>query len=180
MRTSHVLCAALLSTALSACGLAQRMEAEKQNKELVARSDAALADCEANFPKGNPKIEVARVKCLNDAVLIRMPTFGTDQDLAAAFMAQRLVIAEQMQSGKLSFAEGSAAIAEKWSQAVSQSQQRANARNSVAAQQQTAAAANTAAWAAMAQATKPPPMQPIVNPTITCTHFPGSVTTTCN
>lgn len=82
-------------------------------------------------------------------------------------MAKRMAIAEQMQSGKMNFAEGEAAITEKWSQAVSESQQRANARNSVTAQQQTAAAANTAAWAAMAQATKPPPMQPSKEQTTT-------------
>ena len=92
---------------------------------------------------------------------------------------------EIIQNGKMTIAEGNAAIAQRWSQAVSEAEQRTNARNSViaqgnaaAAQQQAAAAANTAAWASMIQATKPPPVTPVVNPRVTCIHT-GNITT-CN
>jgi hypothetical protein len=183
--------------ALSGCGIAQQIQAQEQakkqaeiNAQLVDQAKAAAAACDTNFPKGNPKIEIARVKCLNDAMTIMMPVFGPDQDLAGAFMADRAVIAEKTQNGKMTFAEGNAAIAQRWSQAVSESQQRRNAAMSTnaqvagaVAQQQAAAAANTAAWASMIQATKPPPLTPVVpvvNPSFTCTHFPGSPTTTCN
>jgi hypothetical protein len=183
--------------ALSGCGIAMQIQAQEQakkqaavNAQLVAQSDAAKADCDVKFPPGNAKQAVVRRKCLNDAFSIRLPTLGADQDLAQAVMADAMVIAEKVQNGKMTIAEGNAAIAERWSQAVSESQQRANARNSVmaeqnaaAAQQQAAAAANTAAFASMIQATKPPPITPVVpvvNPSFTCTHFPGSPTTTCN
>jgi hypothetical protein len=118
------LCVAFSLFALGGCGIAQRIEAEKQAKELAERnaqlieqSNAAIADCNTNFQKGNPKIQVARVKCLNDALSIRMATFGNDKDLVAAFMADRMVIAEKIQNGKMTFAEGDAASAQRWSQA---------------------------------------------------------------
>jgi hypothetical protein len=115
---------------------------------------------------------------LNDAMAIGLPAMP-DQDLVSAYMAERIVIAEQVQAGKMTLDEGVATITARWSQVISENQQRANARNSVAAQQDAAAAQQAAAWAAIAQANKPAPM-PAINPTVTCTHFPGSVTTTCN
>ena len=87
MRTAHI-CTVLLGMALAGCGIAKRMEAQEQAKQLAAQSDAALADCNAKIPASNPKTVVARVKCLNDAMAIRMPLFGTDQDLALAYMAE--------------------------------------------------------------------------------------------
>ena len=151
MRTAHI-CTVLLGMALAGCGIAKRMEAQEQAKQLAAQSDAALADCNAKIPAPNPKTVVARVKCLNDAMAIRMPLFGTDQDLALAYMADRTMVAEKIENGKMTMAEGNAAVAEKWSQAVSESQRRRNATASVAAQQDAAAAqgsAASAAWAAM-------------------------------
>ena len=178
-------CILLCALALSGCGIAMQIQAQEQakkqaaiNAQLVAQSDAATANCDAKFPPGNAKQAVVRRKCLNDAFSIKLPTFGADQDLAQAVMAYGMEVAEQIQNGKMTIAQGNAAVAERWSQAVSESQQRANARNSVmaqqnaaAAQQQAAAAASTAAFASMIQATKPPPLTPVVNPSFTCTHF---------
>jgi hypothetical protein len=112
-------CVVLLALALSGCGIAKRMEALEQAKQLAAQSDAALAECNAKFPAPNPKTVVARVKCLNDAMAIRMPLFGTDQDLALAYMADRMMVAEKIENGKMTMVEGNAAVAEKWSPAKS-------------------------------------------------------------
>jgi hypothetical protein len=63
-----------------------------------------------------------------------------------------MMVAEKVQNGKMTIVEGNAAVAEKWSQAVSESQRRRNATLSVAAQQEAAAAQGSAAsasWAAM-------------------------------
>jgi hypothetical protein len=164
--------------ALGGCGIAQRIEAEQHAKEiaernaqLIEQSKAAIADCNTNFPKGNPKIEVARMKCLNDAVAIRMPAFGYDKDIVEAFMADRMLIAEKMQNSKMSYTEGEAAIAQRWEQAVNEAEQRRNARVSAnaqmvgaVAQQQAASAANTAAWASVIEASKAPAS---VNQTVT-------------
>lgn len=185
----RIIVALALALTLAGCGIAQRIQAQEQakqqaalNAQLVEQSKASMAECDVKFPPGNAKTSVVRRKCINDAFAIRMPTFGSDQDLAQAVMAESMVIAEQVQNGKMTVAQGNAAIAERWSQAVSESQQRANARNSVmaqqsaaAAQEQAAAAANTAAFASMIQATKP---APVVNPGFTCVHT-GNITS-CN
>jgi hypothetical protein len=84
MKAATTLCALLFAASLPGCGIAQRMQAAEQakqlaahNAELAAQSNAAVADCNTKLPGGNPKTAVARVKCLNDAIAIRMPTFGT-------------------------------------------------------------------------------------------------------
>lgn len=108
-------------------------QAKKQaaiNSQLFAQSDVAKAECNVKFPSDNSKQAVARRKCLNDAFAIKLPTFGADQDLAQAFMADAMVIAEKVQNGKMTTVEGDIAIAKIWSQAMSESQQRANARPS--------------------------------------------------
>ena len=140
-------CVLLSALALAGCGIAQRLQADEQakqlaarNADLVARSDTAKVNCDTQYPAGNPKNAVARRKCLNDAFAIKMPIFGPDQDLAQAVMADDMVIAERIQAGKITIAQGNAMFTEKWSQAVSESQQRASAGNSVTAQQMGAVA----------------------------------------
>jgi hypothetical protein len=44
------------------------------------------------------------MKCLNDALAIHMPLFGTDQDLIQTFMADRMVIAEKIEKGEMTIA----------------------------------------------------------------------------
>jgi hypothetical protein len=171
VKTAGFFCAVCFSAALAGCGVAQRIQAQEQAKKLAAQSDAAIADCNTRLPTGDRKTIVARMTCLNEAMTIRMPLFGTDQDLAQAFMANRLAIAEQVQNGKLSNAEGNAAIAEKWSQSVSESQRRRNATLSLAAQQNAAAAQESAASASWAAVMQPPR-------SVTCLST-GSMTT-CN
>jgi hypothetical protein len=156
MRTAGVLSAVPLSAAVAGCGIAQRMQAKEQAKQLAAQSDAAIADCNAKIPVGNPTTIVSRMQCLNDAMAIRMPLFGSDQDLAQAFMTYRMAVAEQVQKGKMSIAEGNAAIAEKWSQEVSESQRRRNATLSVAAEQDAASAQQSAAAASWSAVMQPP------------------------
>ena len=58
-----------------------------------------------------------------------------------------MAIAEQVQNGKMSVAEGGTVVTEKWSQEVSESQRRRNASLSLAAQQDAAAAQQDAAAA---------------------------------
>ena len=88
-------------------------------------------------------------------------------------MADSMVIAEQVQSGKMTIADGNAAIAEKWSKAVTESQRRANSKNSVLAQQSAAAAQQQPAAAA-----EPEDVIPVALPGFTCTQ--NGTMTTCN
>lgn len=136
-----------IGLALSGCGIAQHIQADEPAKQqavpsaqLIQQSKTAMAACEAEFPAGNPKTAVARRKCINDGFAIRLPTFGPDQDLVQAVLADSMVIAGKVQNGQMTIAEGNAAMAKKWSQAVTESQQRAHSKNSVLAQQSAAAA----------------------------------------
>jgi hypothetical protein len=163
---------------LSGCGIAQHIQAEEpakqqaaQSAQLVQQSKTAVAACDAEFPAGNPKTAVARRKCINDGFAIRLPTFGLDQDLVRAVLADSMVIAEKVQNGKMTIAEGNAAIGEKW--AVAESQQRANSKNSVLAQQSAAAAQQQAAAPANGAA-----VTPVDLPNFTCIQNGNTVT--CN
>ena len=151
---------------LASCGIAQQYQAREQAEQLKAQSKAANDDCNVKYPAGDPKIEVSRVQCLNAAFAILMPTFGQDQDLGQMFMADRMVIAEQIQSGKTSLVEGNAEIAAKWSASVTESQRRQAMRQSVAAQQDAANAqqvqAFAATMAAVSAANPPPAPAPVV------------------
>jgi hypothetical protein len=166
-----------LSLALCSCGTAPRPQADDQAKQqaalnarLIEQSKAAMAACDAKFPAGDPTLAVVRRKCINDGFAIRLATFGPDQDLVQAVMADSMVIAGQIQNGKMTIAEGNAAIAEKWSKAVTESQRRANSKNSVLAQQSAAAAPQQSAAAA--------DVVPVALPGFACTQN-GNITT-CN
>ena len=170
----------VLSLALTGCAIAPRAQADDQakqqaavNPQLIEQSKAAMAACDAKFPAGDPKTAVVRRKCINDGFAIRLPTFGPDQDLVRGVMADSMVIAEQVQSGKITIAEGNAAIAEKWSKAVTESQRRANSKDSVLAQQSAAAAQQQAVAPADGAA-----VAPVDLPGFTCTQN-GNMTT-CN
>ena len=170
----------VLSLALYGCAVAPRVQADDQakqqaavNAQLIEQSKAAMAACDAKFPAGDSKTAVVRRKCINDGFAIKLPTFGPDQDLVRGVMADSMVIAEQVQSGKMTIADGNAAIAEKWSKAVTESQRRANSKNSVLAQQSAAAAQQQPAAAA-----EPEDVIPVALPGFTCTQ--NGTMTTCN
>ena len=79
-----------------------------------------MAACDAKFPAGDATTAVVRRKCINDGFAIKLPIFGPDQDLVRGVMADSMVIAGQVQTGKMTIAGGNSAIAEKWSKAVTE------------------------------------------------------------
>jgi hypothetical protein len=168
------------SLVLSGCAVAPRVQADDQakqqaaiNTQLIEQSKAAMAACDAKFPAGDAKTAVVRRKCINDGFAIKLPTFVPDQDLVRGVMADSMVIAEQVQSGKMTIADGNAATAEKWSKAVTESQRRANSKDSVLAQQSAAAAQQQPAAAA-----EPEDVIPVALPGFTCTQ--NGTVATCN
>lgn len=60
----------LVGLALVECGLAQRQQLQQQ-------AQAAIADCNARFPQGVAQHAVERGQCLNSAMQIALPLFGT-------------------------------------------------------------------------------------------------------
>ena len=120
MKAAHGIFAVLLATVLSGCA---DYQAQQHTAELNKQANAAALDCANKFPLTRRTV-VARVRCANAAWESTLPTLGSDQDLFQMYMAQRLAIAEQIQSGKISLTEGEAAIAETLSQAHSEAQRR--------------------------------------------------------
>jgi len=122
---------------------------------------------------------------LRRALAIRLPIFTPDEDLLQAYIADRTVIAEQIQSGKMTIAEGNALITQKWSAVVSEKQRREMARQSVAAQQDAARAAAYQA-SATANAANEARLRAMTPTTTTCIeggNYGGGIysgMTTCN
>jgi hypothetical protein len=94
----------------------------------------ARAECDTKFPKGIVATAVPRVQCLNDAMAIMRPT-SRNPDLLDSFMASRLAVAERIQKGQITMAQGGEEIANKWSQVVAEDQRRTLANRSVRAQE---------------------------------------------
>jgi hypothetical protein len=110
----------------------------------------------------------------NEAMAIRLPIV-TYPDLLNSFIASRMVVAEQVQDGKLTIAQGNEILATKNSDMVAEEQRRNLANRSVNAQETASRAQETASRAALFAASKP-------NPSINCdsTAVGNSVWTTCN
>jgi hypothetical protein len=154
MKAGWIVCALLLAAVVTDCVDQQALRQQQQEQEraqLFARSQAAVDDCKTRFPVEDRQNIVAKMQCMNDAIAIKLSTFGRDQDLLQAWLADRMVIAEQVHNGKMTMIEATAAVREKWTKAVSESLRR-NALAQVAADQREAAAAQRAAADAAQQA----------------------------
>jgi hypothetical protein len=123
-----------LALTLCGCGLARQRELQERNAALQEQSKAAMQECDAKFPKGVVATVVPRIQCLNDAMAIVRPT-SRNPDLLESFMASRSAIAERIQKGQITMAQGNEEIANKWSQVVAEDQRRALANRSVSAQE---------------------------------------------
>jgi hypothetical protein len=99
----------LLVTALSGCADYQAQQRAKAAAQLNEQYKAALQECKNKIPTVRPQNVVTATQCSNAAVAILLPTYGSNQDLTQTFMAQPLAIAQQVQSGKITAAEGAAA-----------------------------------------------------------------------
>jgi hypothetical protein len=131
---AKTLCAlALIALSVAGCGLAQ-------TAALKERSAAGMQDCDVRFPKDDAKIAVSRAQCLNDALAILRPTMPYP-DLLDQYLAIHMALAEQVQKGQLTIAQGNAAIAQKKSELAAEEQRRSLASRSVVAQENRAAAA---------------------------------------
>jgi hypothetical protein len=124
----------------AACGLAQQREMQARAAQLKAESYAAAKRCDATLPPGNPKTAVARGKCQTEAWAIMRPTMPYP-DLLDLLIAKRLAIAEQIEKGQLTIAQGNEAVAMARSEIIAEEQRRNLANRSVAAQESIATAA---------------------------------------
>jgi hypothetical protein len=61
-----------LCALLAGCGLMARKEREEQQAAAKAQSDAAMAECEVQFPKGGKRY-IEKTQCQNAAITIIRP-----------------------------------------------------------------------------------------------------------
>ena len=132
--------AVVLGLTVASCGIARQARIQ----ELQAQELAAIQRCDVTVPAGNPKTAVERAKCQTEAMAILRPIMPYP-DLQDSMIAIRLAIAEQVQNGKLTIAQGNEQIAAKRSEIVAEEQRRNLANRSVAAQEGMAVASLSAA-----------------------------------
>jgi len=134
----------LALASLAGCDLVRQREIQAQMVALREQSAAAMQECGAQHPAGNPKTAVVRARCVNDALAIVRPALPYP-DLMDIFMADHALVAEDIQAGRTTIAQGNAMLAHKWSELVAEEQRRNLANRSAAAQEQVAAASLLAA-----------------------------------
>jgi hypothetical protein len=97
----------LVAPLLAGCALSQ----QTRNVELIGESNIALAACLREYPVTRETV-MERMKCVNQAFLIRLPSFGPNKDLAYNLTTHGTVIAEQYKNGRITQAQFNAAIAD--------------------------------------------------------------------
>lgn len=119
MKAASVILIMLISVGLAGCGLEQ-VAAQQQEKQY----QAALADCNARIPTVNRTNVVAKMQCTNNAIALALPELGSNSDLLQTYLAYRASVAEQIQDGRITGAQGAALITQRWSEVVSEAQRR--------------------------------------------------------
>jgi hypothetical protein len=172
--------ALLLGTLVAECTMVQEHETSFRNEQLLAQAKAARLECDQKFPAGNPKTAVARAQCQKEAAEIARPT-NIFPDLMDAFWETRMRVAEEVQSGKLTIAQGNEIITNRNTELTSEGQRRIAADRAVSAQENANRAALFAAY--MANNTPPIAMQPVQqNRAVNCNSYVNGnmVSTNCN
>jgi hypothetical protein len=126
----------ILVFALGGCGLARQREMQSE-RAAKAQSDAAAQECQSKFPQIISATVVAHAKCLNEAAAIARPAWSYP-DLLDSFLATRMALAERVQKGQITIAQGTEELANKKSEIVAEEQRRNLANRSVTAQEVTA------------------------------------------
>ncbi|WP_244651850.1 hypothetical protein [Bradyrhizobium diazoefficiens] len=128
-----------LCAVVGGCGLMARRELEEKQQVATAQMQAGLAECKARFP-AEAKRYVEKTSCDYNAAQAIRP-FLTYPDLFDKEWAERTLLAERLQAGKLTLAEANVQAASVHSQIAEDEQRRNLASRSVNAQEAAAAAA---------------------------------------
>ncbi len=129
-----------LCAAVGGCGLAARKERQEAFAAAQAQQQAGIADCEAKYPPATTKQFTERAQCINAAVAIIRP-FVPFPDLLDQDMANRMLLAEKVQQGRMTVAEATQDMAQRRSQLTAEEQRRSLSNRAVSAQESAAAAA---------------------------------------
>jgi hypothetical protein len=132
--------AVVVAAGLVAAGCSSTTPELDQRRNLTEHFEAATKQCNVEIPPSNPKTAMARAECLNKAYLILMP-IQPFPDLVQVYMAERLLNAERIQNGKMTYVEANAALARKGAELAAEDQRRRLASQAANAQQTAANAA---------------------------------------
>jgi hypothetical protein len=135
----RILLFVMVAVFLSNCGIIREREMRAQAEELRAKSLAASQACDNTLPAGNPKTAMARAKCQTDALTILRP-ISPYPDLMDQYIASRIAIAERVQNGQVTIAQGNELITQKRSELIAEEQRRSLANRAVSAQEDVASA----------------------------------------
>jgi hypothetical protein len=135
---------------LAGCDLAQQAKIREEAALPTKTLDAQIAECKRRYPDRHRKPVTPRIKCFNEADLnyhadLLYTVVNPQLDLVRSFTAQRLVIGERYDNGRLSQAEFDAEMASAEVDYNSRVLQRQNEAEMIAAAQSQAAAARAAA-----------------------------------
>jgi hypothetical protein len=173
----------LLGFCIAGCAMMQERETKARNEELIAQAKEATAACNEKLPAGNPKTAVARAQCQKDAAAIARPT-NIYPDLMDTFWATRMRVAEDVQGGKLTIAQGNEIISNKNTELTTEGQRRIAADRAVSAQENANRAAIFAAYMANNKPYTPPvAVQPVQqNRSVSCNSMVNGnmISTNCN
>jgi hypothetical protein len=128
-----------LCVALAGCALARQRERQELIAATTAQVKADVETCNQTYPK-NQKTAVARAQCIGAATAPIRPLTNYP-DLYDQETANRNVLAERWQTGKITQLEYEAQFTEMHSQIVGEEQRRNLANRSVNAQETAATAA---------------------------------------
>jgi hypothetical protein len=135
----RVLAVLALCAMVGGCGLIARKELQEKQQAAIAEMQAGFAECKTRFPEGS-KQYVTKQQCDSAAAQVIRP-YMTYPDLFDREQADRAVIAERLQAGKMTLAEANQQATANKSQIAEDEQRRNLAARSVGAQESSAAAA---------------------------------------
>lgn len=134
----------LISSCVAGCGPNAAQLREQARQQDAANYENAAADCNRRYPE-MAKQAVPRAQCFNTAANQYLRPYMPNPLQMDRLTSTRLVLAEQVQAGKISHAEGARQLTELVAGMSDQNQQRTLAERSVAAQENAANAARRAA-----------------------------------
>jgi len=105
------------------CSLFGESKPKATPEELRAQSLAAARECDLAWPPADRKAAVARAKCHVAAWEILRPTM-TYPDILDALIAKRIAIAERVEKGELTVAQGNEAATKARAEAVAEEERR--------------------------------------------------------
>ena len=127
----------MLCLLVGGCMMTAQQQQQERIAQIKAESDRIFAECDTKFKKVKGQF-VNRATCMQPGLNLYRP-LTPYADLLDQEIALRMAVAEKLDSGKMTIAEGDLALTQGHSQVASEEQRRNASNRSVAAQEEAAA-----------------------------------------